>query len=125
MIELLDKYKDIISEQEIILWDIEPDSYRFKARITFIDNSSLIVRDYIFVHYRKYSFHWQKSDGDLIARWDNARHWEKIETFPFHKHEKSYIFPSKEVTLEDILIHIMGKRGRFYYFRCLFISKPP
>lgn len=106
MIEILQKFKTIILNYEIILWDSEPASYRFKARITFIDNSILIVKDYLFPNARKYSFHWQDKNGNLIIRWDNAKHWVNIDTYPHHKHEKDQVSPSKEVSLEDIMSYI-------------------
>jgi hypothetical protein len=102
----IEKYKSIIIEHEIILWDSEPTSYRFKAKISFINGSNLIVRDYLYPTGRKYSFHWQDKNGNLIARWDNAAHWREIDTFPHHKHDKKGVFPSKEVSIEDILRHV-------------------
>lgn len=35
----------------------------------------------------KYSFHWQRNDGTLICRWDNAPHHRDVTTFPHHLHE--------------------------------------
>lgn len=35
----------------------------------------------------KYSFHWQRADGCLIRRWDNAPHHPEISSFPSHLHE--------------------------------------
>lgn len=35
----------------------------------------------------KYSFHWQRPDGSLIRRWDNAPHHPEIVSFPHHVHE--------------------------------------
>lgn len=35
----------------------------------------------------KYSFHWQRADGSLIRRWDNAPHHPEITSFPNHLHE--------------------------------------
>lgn len=106
MKEILDRYKDIIKKYEIIVWDSEPRAYRFKAIITLIDDSRLLIKDYILSHGRKYSFHWQDRNNHLIIRWDNAMHWKNIDTFPHHKHEKDSISSSKEVTLEDILNRI-------------------
>ena len=39
------------------------------------------------VHIDKYSFHWQRPDGSLIRRWDNAPHHPEIESFPNHVHD--------------------------------------
>ncbi len=106
MKELLEKYKAIIASYEIVSWDSEPASYRFKARLIFVDGSQFDIRDYLFPTGRKYSFHWQDKDGNLVARWDNAMHWKNIDTFPHHKHEGDAVYASKEVILEEILEHI-------------------
>jgi hypothetical protein len=103
---ILEKYQDIITKIEVLAWDSEPTSYRYKAELTLIDDSKLILKDYIFTSGRKYSFHWQDREGDLIIRWDNATHWKDIDTFPHHKHDKNGISPSQEVTLEDVMNHI-------------------
>jgi hypothetical protein len=106
MIEIIEKYKDIVKTYQIISWDSEPLNYRFKAHIYFINNSTLIIKDYLFTNGRKYSFQWQDVHGNLIIRWDNAYHWKDIETFPHHRHEKNNVFPSKEFTLEDVMAYI-------------------
>ncbi len=106
MINIIKKYDTIITNYKIIAWEIEPESYRLNAIIFFIDNSKLIVKDYLFNERRKYSYHWQDHKNELIIRWDNANHWKDIETFPYHKHEKDKVFPSTIVSLEDALIYI-------------------
>lgn len=108
MKDILEKYKAIIKRHEIVAWDSEPTSYRFKSKLIFIDGSQLIVRDYFFPTGRKYSFHWQDKNGNLITRWDNAMHWMEIDTFPHHRHEMDGVFSSKEVTLEGVMSHIYG-----------------
>jgi len=106
MKELIDKYKDIIIKFNVISWDIEPESYRLKGEVFLIDNTILIIKDYLFSNGRKYSYQWQTNNGEIIIRWDNAPHWKEISTFPHHKHEKNNIFPSRETTLEDVLNYI-------------------
>jgi hypothetical protein len=106
MRELIEKYKGIIKKYEIQSWDSEPAAYRFKAKIIFIDESQLTIKDYLFVTGRKYSFHWQSKVGKLLERWDNAAHWPEINTHPHHKHKKGKVLPSKEVSLEEVLKYI-------------------
>ena len=106
MIEIFQKYKNIIKDYQIICWDSEPLTYRFKAQINFINGSTLIVKDYLFSTGRKYSFQWQDKAGNLLIRWDNASHWKKIDTFPHHKHQKNEVFPSKEFTLYEVLQYL-------------------
>ncbi len=77
--------------------------------MTFVDNSRLIIRDYLFADdKRKYSFHWQNADSNCIYRWDNVPHHQGIKTFPFHKHtgEGEAIEESQVMSLEKILIII-------------------
>lgn len=106
MEEILDRHKEIIKNHEIITWDSEPVSYRFKANVYLINDSQLIIKDYLFLSGRKYTFHWQNKDGSLITRWDNAPQWKGIATFPHHKHKKEGVFYSEEVTLDGVLDYI-------------------
>ena len=54
------------------------------------DRSKLHVKEYRFRDQsRKYSYHWEDSDGNLIIRWDNAEHWKNLPTIPHHKHTSS------------------------------------
>lgn len=103
---LVDQYHLIIRNHEIFLWETEPTSYRLKAKIYFADNSQLIIKDYLFGTTRKYSFHRQDETGRLKIRWDNARHWNNVETFPHHKHIKEQVQPSRETTIEEVLAFI-------------------
>ena len=100
------QFEDIIKHFTIEHWEVEPESSRFKAEIEFVDNTMLTVKDFIFQTGRKYAYHWQDSDGKLIARWDNAPHWKKIDTFPHHRHEGGAVFPSEEMHLEEVMKEI-------------------
>mgnify|MGYP001134823819 CR=1 FL=1 len=35
---------------------------------------------------RKYSFHWQNAQGNLVRRWDNAPHHKELANAPYHSH---------------------------------------
>ena len=64
----------------------------FRVRCTLIDGSELQLierfRDATNAPVvEKYSFHWQRNDGTLICRWDNAPHHRDSATFPHHLHE--------------------------------------
>lgn len=101
-----EQFKDIISRYTIYQWDVEPESSRFKTEIEFVDNSTLMVKDFIFQTGRKYAYHWQDSEGNLIVRWDNAPHWKEIDTFPYHRHEGDSVFSSDEIHLNEVMEHI-------------------
>jgi hypothetical protein len=104
MLDLLDKYGEIIKEYHITTYENIATSYRLKLHITFIDDSRLFAKEYFFQNDdRKYSYHWATFSGELIYRWDNAPHWEKIKTFSHHRHTPIDIFESRETTLEEVL----------------------
>ncbi|CAN2041103.1 hypothetical protein GMMP15_20004 [Candidatus Magnetomoraceae bacterium gMMP-15] len=98
MKDIIDKFSSIIEKYDVIAWDSELTSYRFKAKILFINDSQLTIKDYVFTSkIRKYAYHWQDKNNNLIIRWDNARHWKNIETFPHHKHKNDGFLPPKRL----------------------------
>ena len=101
-----EQYQDIIIRYITHQWDIEPESSRVKIEIEFVDNSILVVKDFIIQANRKYAYHWQDREGNLLVRWDNAPHWKKIDTFPHHRHEGDSVFSSNEMHLSEVMDHI-------------------
>lgn len=53
----------------------------------------------------KYSFHWQRADGSLIRRWDNAPHHPEITSFPNHLHEddENHVLAHEAVDIFQVL----------------------
>ena len=65
---------------------------QYRMRVILLDGSLLQcvervlqLSDGLFTE--KYSFHWQRPDGSLICRWDNAPHHPEIASVPNHVHE--------------------------------------
>jgi len=82
-------------------------SHAIIAKIIFIDDSILYIRDFLFLNgERKYSYHWQNKNNDLLIRWDNSPHHFHIKTFSHHKHIKDNVVESKEIDVRSILKHI-------------------
>lgn len=82
-----------------------------KGVITFIDDSKLFFTEYLDVRYKikklTYSFHFQKKDGKLIFRYDNADHKPRLN-FNSHKHISSgEIAQSGIPELSDILEEVI------------------
>lgn len=113
MIDIFKEFTDIIKKWEIVKYDVEGSSFRFNAKVEFIDHSLLIIKEYFYESNlkRKYSFHWMKKDENLIYRWDNSTHWPDLSTFPHHVHDgnSGNVNESRMTTLEDILIFIREK----------------
>lgn len=108
MIQILDKFSNSIKEYEIIKYRTTGRSYELRLLIFFYDLSELHVSDYLFLDgKRKYAFHYQEDNSNLIFRYDTAPHWKNSETFPYHKHlDNNTITDSKIMYLETVLEEI-------------------
>lgn len=95
---------DLIEEETISLLKI-------KAHVR--DGSILFVTELATHYSQKYSYHWQKPNGDLIMRWDNKPHWRNLKTFPHHKHVEgrviSYPRPDIKEIIDEIKSYLSGK----------------
>ncbi len=82
-------------------------AYYMDLRIDFIDSSEIYIREYVDHDHRKYSFHWKKSNGELIILWDNAPHFPQLTTFPHHKHmENNEVRESHDITFDEVMKYI-------------------
>ena len=77
-----------------------------RLRILLRDGSELHSREFVDETERKYSFHWQSANEEMLARWDNAPHYPALPTHPDHKHVASSVEPTSEVALDDVLAWI-------------------
>ncbi|RCV64506.1 hypothetical protein C5S53_08510 [Methanophagales archaeon] len=59
-----------------------------------IDNSPCII---------KYAYHWQRKDGKLIKRWDNAPHHKGLETYPDHIHVGESVYSHENMDIKRVL----------------------
>ena len=86
---------------------IEEENVQFvKARADLVDGSVLYVRELIATTASKYAYQWQRADGTMRLRWDNAPHHRHISTHPDHKHVDRDVLPSFRVSVEDVLEEI-------------------
>jgi hypothetical protein len=77
-----------------------------RVRAELVDGSLLYVREAIFPHTSKYSYHWQTSTGEMLLRWDNAPHHPEIPTHPHHRHDGERIDPAARVSIEEVLAEL-------------------
>ena len=77
-----------------------------RVKVEMVEGSMLHVREALFSHTSKYSYHWQTPTGELVLRWDNAPHHPEIPTHPDHKHEGEQIGPSERASIENVLVEI-------------------
>lgn len=108
-LRILDKLKSSNLVEEIISVNFDgiSDSYRLKIRVRLKNNWLMDVFEHKTTKVRRYSFHVFKN-GEMIMRWDNAPHFPSVKTFPHHKHYKSSVSESKEMTIEMVLDELSG-----------------
>jgi len=91
---------ELIDEEQVRL---------LKVKAILNDGSLLYITELHTSDYQKYSYHWQKTNGELLIRWDNKSHWKQLATFPDHKHEGGNVHPSPRVSIDDVLLEIKKK----------------
>ena len=107
MISILERYKNIVASYEIKKFRQFGGAHEFVASVSLTDDSTLHIRDYIFLDgSRKYAYHWHDRNQNLLRRWDNAEHHGHLATFPFHVHTPTGIEDSPPMTLAKVLEYI-------------------
>jgi hypothetical protein len=64
-------------------------NYRYRVTLgegSLVEMTERILETHGMLEVSKYRHHWQRDDGLLIKRWDNAPHYPTIDTFPHHLH---------------------------------------
>jgi hypothetical protein len=84
---------------------------RFRGQLHFYDGSMLIFEEKAIKHGEKiekisYRYHYQRADGTLIFRYDNAPHHREISTFPDHVHSEGRVEAAEPPDLSDVLHRI-------------------
>ena len=83
-----------------------------RVELRFYDGSQLsVVEEIERVGHREirrvaYKFHYQRADGTLVFRYDNAPHYPEVPTFPHHKHIGDSVVASEGPDLSDVLREI-------------------
>lgn len=84
----------------------------FRAQVRFYDTSVLTIREELEesqgqgIERTKYVFQYQRADGTLIFRYDNAPHYPDLPTFPSHKHTPDGVIAAEPPDLADVLREI-------------------
>jgi hypothetical protein len=100
----------VVVQLNILREDAQGDRGLWRYRLTLQDESFVEMFEFFEIQSGqvkviKYSFHWQRNDGQLIKRWDNAAHHPEIETYPHHLHDgaEDVVFAYQPVSFEEIL----------------------
>ncbi len=100
---------DFVTSYDILEY-VEEETIQFiRLTVAINDGSMLHIRESLTLGKSKYSYHWQKADGSLILRWDNAPHHREISTFPCHLHDGEKIIPCDRIFIHDVLNEIANR----------------
>ena len=77
-------------------------------KLRFWDGSLLQVEEALVVQAftitkTRYNYHYQRADGSLIFRYDNAPHYPDLPGFPEHKHEGDQVLSAPAPDLSQVL----------------------
>lgn len=103
------KASDIVIGIEVIELVDEQTVQLLRIKATIDDNSLLYITELHTPDFQKYSYHWQREDGTVGIRWDNAPHYKELKTFPHHRHEGAAVFPSHRITIEEVIAEIENR----------------
>ncbi|PKL49296.1 MAG: hypothetical protein CVV37_07690 [Nitrospira bacterium HGW-Nitrospira-1] len=73
------KQSELFSAVDIIELVDEESVRLIRTRAKVLGGSVLYITELHTINYEKYSYHWQKEDGELIIRWDNSPPLEKFK----------------------------------------------
>jgi hypothetical protein len=85
-----------------------------RADVYFIDNSLLHFRElWIWQEGQRfkkaYTYHYQRADGTMVFRYDNAPHFPNLPTAPHHKHiGETDVVAANAPDLQSVLNEIEG-----------------
>jgi hypothetical protein len=111
-------YDTILSRSEIQIEAIHlerlaEDQGLIVADLRFFDGSMLSFDERVHVERGrvvkiKYRYHYQRADGTLIFRYDNAPHHPEVSTFPDHIHIEGSVEATEPPDLSNVLRRIDG-----------------
>lgn len=83
------------------------------ADLCFYDGSLLAVSERVRLERNRvvkaeYRYHYQRADGTLVFRYDNAPHHPEVSTHPHHVHVGERVEPAEPPDLSDVLREIDG-----------------
>jgi len=83
----------VVASYKRLRREVTPVDGKLRIRARLVDGGLFELFEYVTkekrqIDLRKYSFHWQDADGELICRWDNVKHHMDLPNAPHHLHTK-------------------------------------
>ncbi len=99
---------NIVKDFEVLTFETFEYGFYLKIKASLINNTELFIREFSDINERDYSYHWQDKNKNLIMRWDNAKHYIHLKTYPHHLHSENNILPNTKISCDEILKEISG-----------------
>lgn len=99
----------VISSFKIIRQENGEDEGYLRVKCLLSNGDLLEFSEYVEVNNNKisiitYSYHWQKTNGELVRRWDNIAHYKDLDNFPYHLHlSDGKVISSVKMTIFNVL----------------------
>ncbi len=105
----IDNYSHIIENYQLSEKQYSNVRGFIEGELWFADQSRLSfaeVKDIELNAKIKYHYHYMDNSDNMIFRYDNAKHFKEIKTFPHHKHLQNEVTECIEPELNSILSEI-------------------
>jgi hypothetical protein len=82
----------VVQQYRILRQEITQYSGHIRVRARLVDGGFLELFEYVTakpdgtLEIKKYRYHWQDANNDIISRWDNAAHHQHLPYAPHHVH---------------------------------------
>lgn len=108
---LLSSIPNVLSSDFQKHFDPLEQSLYLKGTVTFIDASVLNIALFLVqtgkkIQFEKYRYQYMDSKGEMHFRYDNAKHYPELRTFPHHKHVRDMVKETTMPGIEDIINEI-------------------
>ena len=100
-----------IEVERLVIYSTTALSGQIWGRLRFYDGSLLEFEEKLTlrdddIEKIDYRYHYQRADGTLVVRYDNAPHHPELPGFPNHKHTPAGIEPAVPLDLSEVLKEI-------------------
>ena len=105
--KLIDESEIVVSEK-ISFTEFASDEGMIRGRLLLMNGYSFEFMEYVKGDTRlKYRFHLADADGNLVFRYDNAKHHPELENFPHHLHLRAKVVSSKEKSFPEAFKEVL------------------
>ena len=96
-----------VVQSDISFDEVSEDECYIRGTLTLIGGIELHLAEYVItgpeIKRLKYRYHLQTTEGEFLARWDNAPHHPEVKSHPNHLHIQKGVKTSVLMDVESVL----------------------